>query len=56
LDAIIAFLTFDFCKFLTLIGVPKTIELPAGSGIEEVAAVIDIDKQLPNAFTVEEAG
>ena len=56
LDAIISLLTFDFCKFLTLIGVPKTIELPAGSGIEEVAAVIDIDKQLPNAFTVEEAG
>jgi len=41
LDAIIAFLTFDFCKFLELIGVPKTIQLPGG--IQEVAAVIDID-------------
>ena len=54
LDAIIAFLTFDFCKFLELIGVPKTIQLPGG--IQEVAAVIDIDNQLPNAITVEEAG
>ena len=53
LDDIIAFLTLDFCKFLEIIGVPKTIELPAG--IQEVAVVIDIDNQLPNAFTVEEA-
>lgn len=53
LKDIIAFLTLDFCKFLEIIGVPKTIELPAG--IQEVAVVIDIDNQLPNAFTVEEA-
>ena len=52
LDAIIAFLTFDFCKFLELIGVPKTIQLPAG--IQEVANTVQ--NQLPNAITVEEAG
>lgn len=52
LDAIIAFLTFDFCKFLELIGVPKTIQLPAG--IQEVASTVQ--NPLPNAITVEEAG
>ena len=52
LDAIIAFLTFDFCKFLEIIGVPKTIQLPAG--IQEVADAIE--NPLPNAITVEEAG
>jgi len=52
LDAIIAFLTFDFCKFLELIGVPKTIQLPGG--IQEVASTVQ--NPLPNAITVEEAG
>ena len=52
LDKIIAFLTFDFCKFLELIGVPKTIQLPPG--IEEVANTVE--NQLPNAITVEEGG
>ena len=50
LDAIIALLTFDFCKFLELIGVPKTIQLPGG--IEEVANTIE--NGLPNAITVAE--
>ena len=50
LDAIIAFLTFDFCKFLELIGVPKTIQLPGG--IEEVANTTE--NGLPNAITVTE--
>ena len=50
LDAIIAFLTFDFCKFLELIGVPKTIQLP--DGIEEVANTTE--NGLPNAITVTE--
>ena len=48
LDAIIALLTFDFCKFLELIGVPKIIQLPGG--IEEVANTIE--NGLPNAITV----
>ena len=53
LDKIIAFLTFDFCKFLELIGVPKTIALPDGI-IEEVPNTKV--NPLPNAITVEEGG
>ena len=52
LDKIIAFLTFDFCKFLELIGVPKTIALPEGI-IEEVPNTKV--NPLPNDITVEEA-
>ena len=53
LDKIIAFLTFDFCKFLELIGVPKTIALPEGI-IEEVPNTKV--NPLPNEITVEEGG
>ena len=52
LEGIIAFFTFDFCKFLEIIGVPKTIQLPAG--IQEVANTVQ--NPLPNAITVEEGG
>ena len=50
LEGIIAFFTFDFCKFLEIIGVPKTIQLPAG--IQEVTNTVQ--NPLPNAITVEE--
>jgi len=44
LGALTQWITFSFCDFLTIIGFPKTIQLP--TGIEEVANTVQ--NQLPN--------